>query len=319
MADAAPDEAPQDVALAEVGRLHSLVVAEDEGGGAHVVRDDPEGRVGRRLGPVALSRDLRQALDDGPEQLGLEDSFLPLEHGDGPVHSHARVHGLLRKGEILAVRRLVVLHEDVVPDLEVFPAVASRLAGRSAGGNARVNEHLRVRPAGSGLPAGAPPVVLAGEEVDAALRNPHLLPEPRGLVVRRNLVVSGEDRDGKHVRGKAEPLRGGEKLVAETDGVILEIIAEGPVAQHLEEREMRRVPHFFYVVRADALLAVDQALARGVRLSQDVGDKGMHARRGEKNGGVIFRDQGLAGYLRVPFSLEKIDVFSLQLDAGHGS
>ena len=50
------------------------------------------------------------------------------------------------------------------------------------------------------------------------------------------LVVGGIDRDQQPVLGQAQIL--GEEVPGEVDGVFLEIIAEGEIAQHLEEGVM---------------------------------------------------------------------------------
>ena len=75
--------------------------------------------------------------------------------------------------------------------------------------------------------------------------------------------------------GGVEAVRGdlphfGDEFPGPVDGFLLEIIAEGPVAEHLEERVVIGVQtHVFEVIvlaaRADALLGVDGSLERGHR------------------------------------------------------
>ena len=73
--------------------------------------------------------------------------------------------------------------------------------------------------------------------------------------------------------------------------VRVEIIAERPVAEHFKKGTMAFVAHVVDIARTYALLHVGEALARGVLFTQKIGDKGMHTRRREKNGGIVFRDQ----------------------------
>ena len=83
------------------------------------------------------------------------------------------------------------------------------------------------------------------------------LPQSVGLVV---LLV---DRDPEilGVEGEAAVLLGGgQQTPREADRVLLEVVAERPVAEHLEERAVtRRLADLFDVVRADALLVVGRA------------------------------------------------------------
>jgi hypothetical protein len=47
-------------------------------------------------------------------------------------------------------------------------------------------------------------------------------------------------------------------------------------------------------------------------LAEEVGHEGVHARRGEEDGGVVLGDEGTARDLDMALGLEKIDVFSAE-------
>ena len=57
-----------------------------------------------------------------------------------------------------------------------------------------------------------------------------------GLVVARHPAFAFEDGDVQLVLSNAIPLRRSDQLPGEGDGVFLEVVAKGEIAQHLEER-----------------------------------------------------------------------------------
>ena len=93
-----------------------------------------------------------------------------------------------------------------------------------------------------------------------------------------------------------------EKLPRPGDGLLLEVVPKGPVAQHFKKGVVVRVlAHVVQVIvlapRTDALLAVGCALegrqgARGVRLPQENGLELVHPRVCKQQGGVIVGHHG---------------------------
>ena len=92
------------------------------------------------------------------------------------------------------------------------------------------------------------------------------------------------------------------------NGVFFEVIPQRPVAQHLEEGQVGRVPYFIDIPGADAFLAVREPDATGVCFTKQVWHQGMHTRRGEQYRGIILRDQGCPGNARVPLAFEEAQV-----------
>ena len=81
--------------------------------------------------------------------------------------------------------------------------------------------------------------------------------------------------------------RASQQLPRVVDGTFLEVIAEGEVAVHLEERAVTgRLADVVDVVRADALLNRRGARPRRRLDTRDVGDEGNHARDREQNRGL---------------------------------
>ena len=128
----------------------------------------------------------------------------------------------------LAAGKLLVLHEHEIPDLDEAVAVGVGAAGRAAGDRRpMVVEDLRARAARAGIPH-------RPEIVGARDANDLLVGKPRDLAPqRRRLIVVGEHGDEQAALVEREVL--GEQLPGEQDRALLEIIAEGEIAEHLEE------------------------------------------------------------------------------------
>lgn len=67
----------------------------------------------------------------------------------------------------------------------------------------------------------------------------------------------------------------------------------------------------------DTLLHVHQARASRVGLPEQVGNQRMHTRSGKQNRGVVLRNQGLSGDLRVLMSAKKINVLLSEFMCRH--
>src|SRR3989454_12815316 len=117
----------------------------------------------------------------------------------------------------------------------------------------QVHVDLRARAGGAGI-AHLPEVVLVAEPEDARVRYAgDLAPQAPRLVV----LVMHRDRDAGWV--DPQPVPGGHPLPGEGDRLLLEVVPEGEVAEHLEERVVAGgVAHLLQVVvlaaGADAFL-----------------------------------------------------------------
>ena len=192
-------------------------------------------------GHPSLVPALREGLDpadDSLEEVRVVIVVLALENRRDAFEAGARVDARLRKRGHLSRGAAVELHEDEVPDLHdaVAGAIRRRVAGNSL---ALVIVDLAARAARPGV-AHRPEVVLLAEARDARLREV-------ALPQRGRLVVVREDRRPE-ARG-VEPVAPRDELPRVVDRLLLEVIAEGEVAEHLEERVVsRRVAHVVEVV-----------------------------------------------------------------------
>ena len=312
-ADRPAQQTAQNVALIHVRRDDALFVADEEGGGAHMVGDDAHGARHALVFSVLFAAQLFELFDDVGEKVGLIDGLIAVEHAQGAFKSHARVHVLLAQGSIAAVGMAVKFHEDVVPDLHPLAAVFG--GGRVALDLfARVHEDFRVAAARS-RGGGYPPIMLFGQIKDPVLGNAVALPFACRNFVARAVLVARKDGHGEFFARDTEHFR--QKFIAERDGFFLEIVAQRPITQHLEKGAVRGIAHLVDVARAHAFLNVGQALARGVLLSQEIGDEGVHSRRGEEHGGVVFGNERRRGDHGVSLRSEKLQILFSQFVRFH--
>src|SRR2546425_1118343 len=116
----------------------------------------------------------------------------------------------------------------------------------------------------------------------------------------------------------------GEKLPRELDRVGLEVVAEGEVAEHLEERVMpRRAADVLEIVvlatRAHTLLAGGGTRVIPSLLAEEHALELHHARVGEEQGLVADGHERRRRRARVPVPLEILEECLTDLGAGHGS
>ena len=161
-----------------------------------------------------------------------------------------------------AARRLaVVLHEDEVPQLKHVRVVLVHQRRRVAPAD-QVVVQLRARAARSGL-AHLPEVVLgaAGQHLR---RRQHAQPQIPRLLVRRQAERLVARKVGRVEPRALEAILLREQLMRPQDRLLLEVVAEAPAAEHLEEGVVIRVHADVLEVvvlaaRADAPLRVGGA------------------------------------------------------------
>ena len=119
-----------------------------------------------------------------------------------------------------------------------------------------------------------------------------LAPQVSRFLITRAILIALKHGEGQLVRVDAQPFGAGQKFPAPGDHLILEIIAQAPVAQHFKESQVAHIAHFVNVAGTDALLHVGQARALRMLLTQQIGNQGMHARGGEEHGGIVFGNDG---------------------------
>ena len=271
-----------------------------------MVGDDAEGAGGFIVAAVFLAAKLADLLEDIGEEVGFIDALFAVEHADGALQAHAGIHILLGQRLKGAVGLFVVLHEHVVPDLQIPAAGAGGRAVRAAGLLVGDDEHLGIRAAGAGDARRAPPVVFLGQEEDVIIRHAAPAPQLGAFLVAGAVRITREHREGQTVLGQAQVFRAGEEFPAPGNHLLLEIVAQRPVAQHLKEGEVAEIAHVVNIAGAHALLHVRQAVAGGVLRAHQIGHQRMHARGGEQHRGVVFGNHRRAGNHGMAVALEKL-------------
>jgi hypothetical protein len=292
VADRAAHDATQDVGAA--GLVGEHAVGDQEGGGAGVVGDDAEGALtGAEIGGWRAGEALGE-VDQRGEQRGAVVAADALHHGGEALEAGAGVDAGLGQVDEAAVGELLVLHEHEVPQLGVAGVLVGgaelAVALGVAGGPLAVEDvDLRAGAAGAGV-AHRPEVLLGGQAVDAVLGD-ELGPQRVGLVVGGGrLALAAEHRHDELLGGDAEVLR--EELPAPAHRVLLEVVAEREVAEHLEQGvvtvgEADVVEVVVFAAGAHAALDADGALV-GARVATEEGVLELdHARVGEQQGRVV--------------------------------
>ena len=201
-----------------------------------MVGHDAELDVRRRVLAVLAAGQPFRGLDDREHLVGLVDVLLALHEVGETLEAGAGIDVLLVEladdvhvGLGLDVVDLVVLEHEV-PDLD-----ESGLVGRGAAVlavlGAAVDVDLGAGAAGAGA-AGGPEVVLHAEDLHVLGVEALVPPDRAGLFI---VGVGGDPQLLRVEAVAALVLRGGQQLPREVDRLLLEVVAEGEVAEHLEE------------------------------------------------------------------------------------
>jgi len=261
--------------------------------------------------------------DQRLEQVDLVVGVHVLHHRRYALKAHAGVDAGLGQRMHRPGFVAVELHEHVVPDLDIAVAVFLGRAGRAAvNAFAVVVEDLGAGATGTGV-THRPEVVgsvaralVVADADDAFLRYADVVvPDIVGF------VVLGVDRDPQLVGRQLQ--HGGEELPGVLDRVLLEIIAEAEVAQHLEEGMVARgVADVLQVVvlaaGAHAALRRHRAGVGAFVLPREHVLELHHAGIGEQQGGVVARHQRAGGNDGVALGGEEVEKTLADGAAFHG-
>ncbi|KAI5309940.1 hypothetical protein KEM55_002081 [Ascosphaera atra] len=230
---ASAEDAADDVAAALV--VWWGAVGDGETQGADVVGDDSVGGVdaicvlgGELAGVRADAGDLADLVEQGGEDVGVVVGGLVLEDGHETLVAHAGVDVFGGEGLEGGVRLAVVLDEDVVPDLkDIRVVLVDERRGIAAPDPVVVDLAAR---AARALVAHLPEVILHVAGEDVVFSDADVEPALSGLVVglEAGLGLAFEVGDVEAVRVEAVDFD--QEVPGVSDGVALEVVAEGPVA-----------------------------------------------------------------------------------------
>ena len=222
-------------------------VAGQEGHRPRMICEYPEGYALGFCGSVGLFHNLGNPVEEGAKEIGVIVGVNPLHDRSQPLQTQPGVDARRRQGRSLSAGVAVELHEDQIPELQKLSARAGGLelqgVGRAGavGGGAQIVVQLGAGTAGASV-GHLPEVVAVAQGVNPLRRDPgDLDPEPRRLRVG---VMHG-DKEAVRIESHV----GGQESPGVLHGLALEVVAEGEVAEHLEEGVVAgRTPHLLEVV-----------------------------------------------------------------------
>src|SRR5690349_2758037 len=228
-----------------------------------------------------------------------------LEHRRDALEAHTRVDALSRQlGDDFA-RRLLVLHEHEVPDLNEAVAVLVRAARRAARDVlAMIVEYLGAG-AARAVVAHCPEIVFGRDADNPALgQSGDLPPKVERLIVR---VV---DCGGQSLRRKVPLL--GEQVPGQLNRATLEIIAERKIPEHFEEGVVPCgvadvVEVIVLAARPDTLLRARRLAVRPCLEARENVLEWHHPRIDEHQSRIVLWDERRRLHPRVAVLLEKIE------------
>ena len=298
-------QAAQHIAPALVGGQHA--VADHEGGGADVVGDHAQGHVGGVALAVGGTGNLGDLAGDVHNGVYVKQGGHALAHAGQTLQAHAGVDVLLLELGVVVLAVVVKLGEHHVPDLDIPVAVTAHGAAGLAAAPllAAVVVNLRAGTAGAG--AVLPEVILLAKLEDALGGDADLLvPDAEGLIVGGSGLIAGKDGGVEALGVQTHPLLAGQKLPGPVDGLLLEVVTEGEVAQHLKVGAVAGgLADILNIAGADALLAGGHPVTGGLLLAGEEGLHGGHAGVDEQQAGVVLRNQGKAGQAQVSLGLKE--------------
>ena len=269
---------------------------------------------------VGHAGELGHAPDGGLEELGGV-GVLRAGHDRGEaLEAQAGIDVLLRQRLERAPLATVELGEHQVPDLHEAVARTGVGPGLVLGAELgpAIVEHLGAGPAGAVRAladgVGGPEVLVLAPPGDARRGHADVPgPDLEGLVV---VLVDG---DVEALGLEPEPGRVGHELPRPGRRLLLEVVAEGEVAHHLEEGVVSQgPPDVLDVVDPQALLRRGHPVVDALHAgelgcgAEEVGLELHHAGAGEHQGGVVGLERG-RGVREMPLAFEEAQVFRPQL------
>ena len=312
MAKGAADDTAQDVTTAFVGRQHAI--DDQEGTGTDVVGDDPQ----RLVLQVGHAGQLGRLADQRLEQVDFVVGVHVLQDRRQALQAHAGVHARRRQRLQRTVWLAIELHEHQVPDFDEAVAIFIRRARRATGDMvAVVIEDLGAGTAGTGI-GHLPEIVrrerrplVVADAYDARFRDAdHVAPQRVGLVI--GLVNGNQQAIGRQLPDL------GQQLPGPGNGVLLEVVAEGPVAQHFEEGVVAGgvtdlVQIVVLAASTQAALDVGRAHVAALFRAKEHVLELHHAGIGEQQGRVVAWHQGCRRHDGVALALEEFEEVSADL------
>ncbi len=303
----AAQKTAQHVAAPLVGGQHA--VADHEGGGTDVVGDDTKRHVLLMALAVERAGQVADLVGDVHHGVHVKEGVHVLADDGKALKPHAGVDVFLLELRVMPLAVVIELGEDVVPDLDIAVAVTAHGAPGLAAAILLAAVVVNLRAGAAGTRAVLPEVVLLAEAENLLGGDADLvMPDVPGLVVVH--IHGGIEA----LRIKPHPLGGSQKLPAPGDGLMLEVVAEGEVAQHLKIGAVAGgLADVLNVAGANALLAGADAVARRLLLALEIGLHRRHAGVDEQEACIPLGNQREARQTKMILCLKKAEKHLTQL------
>ncbi len=301
VADGAAQDAAKDIIAVGVAGLDAIGDGEREG--ADVVGDDAEGDIGFFLLGVAggaadgecravgAAAEFFDFVEDRAEDVGLVvrnarvgeigEVFCALDDRGDAFEAHAGIDMARGEGGERAVGVRVELDEDEVPNLDALGGAFVDEGAAGVAGGGEVDMEFRAGAAGAGF-AHHPEVVffVSVDDVNGGIESggaEFFGPEIPSLLVARGGVAGFGVVDRGVEAGGGEFPAVDDEFPRPVDGFLFEVVAEGPVPQHLEKGvvvgvEADIIEVVVFAAGADAFLRVCRALVGAGKRARPFGD-----------------------------------------------
>ena len=263
-----------------------------------MIGDDTQGYIPLLTLAIECSGKLGDLIGDVHHGVHIEQGVYILAHNRQTLQTHTGVDIFLLQLGVIVVAVVVELGEHIVPDLNVAVAIAAHGAVRLAAAELLTTVVVDLGAGATGAGAVLPEVVRLAKAEDFFLGDADLLvPDVKGLVI---IQIHGGIQT---VFLQTHYL--GQKLPAPCNGLVLEVIAEREIAQHLKIGAVAgSVTHIVNIAGADALLAGADPAAGRLFLPLEPGLHGGHSGVDEQDGFVILGYQRKAGQAQMVFALK---------------
>ena len=279
-----------------------------------MVGNNPHSHIGLLVVAIAFAREGCNLTDASGEDVGVVVTLLILEHHTEALETHTGVDVFVGQRLERTVGLAVELHKHKVPNLNHQVVAHIYHLATGLGSTlllaAEIEVNLATRAAGTGL-THLPEVVVLIAENDVILGQ-ILFPEVKCLLVHRHAILGCTLK-----YGGIEPILGhtidlGQEFPRPANCLFLEIVAERPVAEHLEHSVVVGiVAHLLEVVvftrHAQALLGVGSAVKLLLGIAEEDVLKLVHTCIGKHKGGVILHNHRSRRHNGVAFALEKFE------------
>ena len=277
-----------------------------------MIRHDAHGHVLLPIGAIGRARHVGDGLDERLEDVRVIVRRLALQRHTESLEAHACIDDAVRQRLQRAIGFPVILHEDEVPDLdhERVVLVHERCPGhsRTFGVGSEVDVDLRTGSAGTRV-AHLPKVVVL-VALEDVVSGQVFGPIAGRLTVALEALGWAALEDGGVESCRVKMQRVNQVFPRPADNFFLEIIAERPVAEHLEHGVVIRVvAHLLEVVvlTADAqtFLRIGHARVFDGGVTEYNVLELVHPSVGEHQRGIVLNNHRSRWYNMVSFRCEK--------------